>query len=277
MVSLNVLIDTHCHLNFKAFDGQVDRIVERAAGAGVERIVVPGTDYETSKKALDIAYEFRNVYAAVGVHPHHIYSYLTKSNDSSPEEDFAKVVGLIDDPKVVAIGEVGIDYHMYSKTKYKNYEIEKDFVLLQKEYLKKQIGLAINCKKSLILHNREAKRDFLAILDESWDEYLRGRTVFHCCEPDMELLEYARERGFFIGVDGDVFYSKEKQEFVKKIPIDMLVLETDSPYLSPFRKFPNVPENIADIAKFIAKLLNVHIEELSKATSKNSMKLFGML
>jgi len=148
--------------------------------------------------------------------------------------------------------------------------------------------LAIKYDKSLILHNREAREDILEVLREMWDKKLEGRTVFHCCEPDMELLEFAKKHKMFIGIDGDVTYWKKKlfgfaqskQEFIKKVPLEMLVLETDSPFLIPelsgsrsWTRY-NEPKNIVLIAEFVAKLKNVSINRLIDTTTENAKKLF---
>ena len=130
-------------------------------------------------------------------------------------------------------------------------------------------------KKSLIFHNREAKKDFLEVVNEFVKD-LSGRAVFHCCEPDQELLDYAKSHKFFIGVDGDINYRQDKQEFIKNVPLEMLVLETDSPFLAPDRKFPNEPKNISVVVEFIGNILNIPEEELAKITTGNAKKLFNI-
>ena len=239
------MFDTHCHLNFGAFDGRVGEVVDRAKQSGVNQIVIPGTDVPTSEKAIAIAEQYegyspersRGIYAAVGIHPHHVFEIFNGEKNLLPslsfKKELKKIENLLTNPKVVAIGEVGIDRHIYQKTKYPDYKIEEEFVELQKIFLIEQIKLAIKYNKSLILHNREAKKDMLGLLESVWDKKLEGRTVFHCCEPDFELLEFAKKHKMFIGVDGDITYYKEKQEFIKTIPLEMLVFETDSPFLNP--------------------------------------------
>ncbi len=265
------MFDTHCHLNFKAFDGHVDRVIEDAKKIGVTHIVIPGTDSETSKKAVEIADRFENVYAAVGIHPHHVYENV--------KSEIQEVERFLSHQKVVAIGEVGVDRHYYQRTKYEKYTVDENFITLQKEILKKCIDTSINRNKSLIIHNREAKEDLFEVLNEKWDRKLEGRTVFHCCEPDTELLKFAMENKIFIGVDGDVTYRKDKLEFIKKVPLSMLVLETDSPFLLPEplkseKKYPNEPKNLKLIAEFIAQLTNVSIDRLIDTSTENAMKLF---
>lgn len=297
------MFDTHCHLNFQAFEGRVEEVIDKAKKSDIDIIIVPGTDVETSKKAVEIAKKFSNIYAAVGIHPHHVFEILNKKStivnresrigledrSSKVEKNqpstfyhrylfsiLNRLSFLLFHPKVVAIGEVGIDRHLYQKTKHENYKVDEEFVDLQKEFFIKQIKLAHKYKKAIIIHNREAKKDILKILTDYRSQINDYRSVFHCCEPDMELLQFAKLHKMFIGVDGDVFYRKEKQEFIKKVPLDMLVLETDSPFLSPYRKFPNEPKNILFIAEFIAKLKGVSLKNIEKQTTANAKILFGI-
>lgn len=283
------MFDTHCHLNFKAFDGRLDEIVESAKQAGVENIVVPGTDIETSRKAVEIAEKYDGVYAAVGIHPHHVFeifktqhqifestSRLRGSSKSLTQKLMFALRRLIENSKVVAVGEIGIDRHQYQKTKHKGYRVDEEFVNLQKEFFVEQVKLAIEYKKALIIHNREAKTEILEILTNHQSLITSHSAVFHCCEPDVDLLEFAEKHKIFIGVDGDVCHWKEKQEFIKKAPLEMLILETDSPYLSPFKKFPNEPKNIFYISEFIAKLKDVRVNEVREKTTLNAKNLFGI-
>ncbi len=275
------MFDTHCHLNFSRFKKNVDEVIIKAKDAGITTIVIPGTDIPTSAKAVEISDQHENIYAAAGIHPHHVYElkpqhYSASFNLDQILEDLERVAV---HPKVVAIGEVGMDRHVYENTKYKEYNIDEAFIDLQKELLTSQILLAIRLEKSLILHNREAKADLLPLIDKAWNSNLEGKTVFHCCEPDVDLLEYAKNHKIYIGVDGDITYYREKQEFIKKVPLEMLVLETDSPFLLPEplrsqKLFPNKPENLSVIAEFIASLKGITKEELGKVTYDNAKKLF---
>jgi len=201
---------------------------------------------------------------------------LSQNQKPSPnlEKELKNIESLLINPKVVAIGEVGIDRHHYEKTKHKDYKVDEEFVSLQKEFLIAQIKLAVKYDKGLILHNREAKDDMFEVLNKVWDKKLEGRSVFHCCEPSKKLLAFAVDHKMFIGVDGDIAYYKEKQEFIKTVPLEMLVLETDSPYLSPTRKFPNEPKSIKVIAEYIANLKNVSVEKIAETTTINAKKLF---
>lgn len=273
--------DTHCHLNFSRFKGKVDEVIKDALHSGVTHIVIPGTDRKSSEKAVEIATHYENIYAAVGIHPHHVFGMKESSGKQEIMTELDAIKHLLTNKKVVAVGEVGLDRHEYNKTKYSEYTIDDNFMRVQKELLIAQISLATEYNKSLILHNREAGGEFLKIIEESWDNRLNGRVVFHCCEADDDLLEFARKRKIFIGVDGDVTYNLQKQEFVKKIPVSLLVAETDSPYLlpEPFRslkQYPNSPSRLRMIVEFVAKLKDVQLADLQDVLFQNSITLFGL-
>ncbi|OGK09684.1 hypothetical protein A2767_07510 [Candidatus Roizmanbacteria bacterium RIFCSPHIGHO2_01_FULL_35_10] len=280
------MFDTHCHLNFKAFEGRVEEVIDNAKKAGINSIVVPGTDLESSKKAVEISERFDQVYAAVGIHPHHVFE-IQSNNDSGQAgmtKEMQEIEKLLTHKKVVAIGEIGLDRHYYNKTKYPDYKIDESFLELQKDFLRKQIELAIKYKKSIIFHNREARKDFLETLTDYRSLITDYRCVFHCCEPDQALLEYAIRHKIFIGVDGDITYRKDKQEFIKTVPLKMLVLETDSPLLLPIqlrgdnkRRPANEPKNLKLIADFIAEIIGIKVETLEKITVENSGKLFKIV
>ena len=289
------MFDTHCHLNFKAFDGRIEEVINDAKKVGVGTIVVPGTDVLTSQKAVGIAEKYEGVYAAVGIHPHHVMKYQKDSeskflshtsqkrknfSSSSFEQDIIDIEKLLIHPKVVAVGEIGIDKHNYQKTKHENYQINQEFIDLQKKVFVEQIKLAHKYKKVLIIHNREAKKEVLEILLKISNFKFQINAVFHCCEPDKDLLDFAIDHKMFIGVDGDITYRKDKQEFIKNIPLEMLVLETDSPFLIPelsgsrsWTRY-NEPKNIPIIADFIAQLLHCSIDGLEKQTTENAKRLF---
>ncbi len=257
----------------------MDHVIQNAIQSGVHTFVVPGTDYSTSQKAVELAEQQERLYAAVGIHPHHVYKLKVKSE--TLEIEIRKIEDLLRNPKVVAVGEVGIDRHYYQKTKYEDYQVDDTFMQLQKDVFLAQLELAKKYKKTVIIHNREAKKELLAFLTDHQSLITNRRCVFHCCEPDSELLNYAVGHGFFIGVDGDVTYNENKQEFVKKIPLEMLVLETDSPYLLPEplrsqKLYPNEPKNIKLTAGFIAKLRGITLKELAKITTRNAKQLFSI-
>lgn len=269
-------IDTHCHLNFKRFNKTREQIINESHERGVTTCIVPGTDIYSSIKAVEIAKNSGSLYAAVGIHPHHTFQ---KEGANSMQSDINELEKLIVHPKVVAVGEIGLDKHMYEDTKYENYQISEAFLQAQKEYLIAQMQLANKYDKALILHNRETKYELMSILNQEWVEKMRFRTVFHCCEPDEELFAYAQEHNMYIGIDGDVTYGGEKSLFAKKVPLSMLVLETDSPFLLPEplktqRLYPNTPANIPIIAQYVADVKGISIEEVAEVTTRNAKRLF---
>jgi len=276
------MFDTHCHLNFNAFAKTLEEVIAAAHGAGVTHMVVPATDVKSARAALQIAAAHEHIYCAIGIHPHHLFE-LSQGNVSSSAQDalLCEVESMLDNPAVVAVGEVGLDRHYYTSTRYKKYTIDESFIDVQKTMLAHQIELAIKHDKSLVLHNREAKDDMLAVLDRSWDDKLRRRSVMHCCEADRELLEYAKDHDMYIGVDGDVTYDEKKKRFIADVPLEMLVVETDSPFLVPepnrsAKIRPNTPANLPYIVKEVAKIKRVEVSEVARQTSQNAMRLFDL-
>lgn len=275
------MFDTHCHLNFSRFKKNYEEVIERALEAGVEYIVIPGTDVPTSQAAIAIAEKYEHIYVAAGIHPHHVFDLMQKKDSLDMDNEIKKIEELLVHPKVVAVGEVGLDRHVYENTKYEAYAVNDEFIALQKKLLEEQIKLAIQYKKSVIFHNREAKAEMLALLTTIWDESLRGHSVFHCCEPDNELLEFAKGHGMFLGVDGDITYYPEKQEFIKHVPDEMLVLETDAPFLLPEplrteKRYPNEPANLTYISEFISELKDMPLDILRRTTLHNGKALFSL-
>ncbi len=270
-----MFFDTHTHIQFKIFDDKRDKVIEDCRRAGVKKIIAVGTDIESSIKAVEIAQRYEEVFAAVGIHPHHVYDHFHSGRDLGYQ--LKKVEGLIGNPKVIAVGETGLDKHDYPKTKYENYEVHTEFLDLQKKVFVSQINLAIKYQKTLIIHNIGSVNDLLEILEKNWDKFLEGRCVFHCCEPDNRLLGFAKDHNVYIGIDADIIDYKEKQEFVKNVPLELLVLETDSPFFVPIEsKFPNTPIALKAVAKCISEILGIPLSKLEKEVFKNSQKLFNM-
>jgi TatD DNase family protein len=270
------MFDTHAHINFNRFKGKEADVITRANDAGVHSILIPGTDITSSKKAIEIAQAHNNIYASVGIHPHHVFQ---ESGIKDNELRVAEIEQLLLEPCVVAVGEIGMDRHVYRKTKYENYTVDEQFITLQRELLIAQLKLATKHDKSVILHNREATDDILAILNEHWDSHFEGRTVFHCCEANNELLAFAKQHNIFIGVDGDITYSKEKQSFIAEVPLELLVVETDSPFLLPEplrseKKYPNEPKNLPIVIEAVARARNTDVQSLQEATTQNAKQLF---
>lgn len=271
-----MLFDTHAHLNFAAFNNNFDTVIKQSQKSGVKYLIIPGSNIENSKRGVEIAQKYDGVFAAVGIHPFHLFGHIKYGKGI--EEDFLHLEKLLTEEKVVAVGEVGLDRHPYKSKKYPDYEISDKLIELQKEVFIKQIKLALKHKKTLMIHNRGMVKDLLEILSP-YAKQLSGKAVLHFCETDERLLEFAKKYHFYIGVDGDVTYDPAKQGFVKKIPLELLVLETDSPYIIPEPlksqgETTNTPENLKRISVQIAKIKNVTENEVDQSTTTNSRKLF---
>ncbi|MDO8619006.1 MAG: TatD family hydrolase [Candidatus Daviesbacteria bacterium] len=271
------MFDTHAHLNFTSFEDILEQTIQKAKKAGVQQIVVPGSNIENSKRAVNIAQNFEGIYAAVGIHPFHVYGHFIY--DKNLEPDFAELESLLQEDKVVAVGETGLDRHSYKSKKYPDYQVSNELIDLQKKVFIRQINLAIKYNKGLIIHQRNVGEELLKTLEENWLEELAGRCVFHFCEPDQGMLNFAIKNKVYIGVDGDVTYNLVKQEFVKQIPLGLLVLETDSPYVSPEPiksegEKINQPANLKLIAGEVAEILGIEQEKVEKVTTENAKNLF---
>jgi TatD DNase family protein len=272
------MIDTHCHLNFKRFKKTLEETISASRAVGVTTFIVPGTDEESSRKAVEIAESHAGIYAAVGFHPHNLFEIRQKT-EQVEQYIIDQLTPLLTQKKVVAVGEVGLDRHLYEETKYPDYHLSDQFLKDQVTALTIQIQLAETHHKSLILHNRETKATLLPLLSTLWSSARRKKTVLHCCEPDQELLAFAQKNDCFIGVDGDITYDGEKELFIREVPLSMLVLETDSPFLLPEplkskRLYPNTPATIPLIAAAVAKVQGVPLAEVISHTTHNAQELF---
>jgi len=278
------MFDTHSHLQFKVFESQIDEVIDRARKVGVRGIVAVGTDVKSSQKAVELAKQFKGVYAAVGMHPHHVFEHLYKdpqdfSDTDSITDHIAQIELLLREEKVVAVGETGTDKHAYKSTMYREYGISDEFIQLQKQVFASQIKLAKRYGKSLIIHNRKAVSELLMILEENWDKSLEYRSVFHCVEPDLRILQFAVDNKVFIGIDGDITYDKEKQKFLKYVPTELLVLETDSPFFVPQPLLEegvkvNESANLKFISHKVAEILKFETKRIEEITYENSLRLF---
>lgn len=261
------MFDTHCHLNLPSFEKNYFDVISEARAEGVSHFLIPGVNIETSKKAIEIAQSFNNIYAAIGIHP------TEKLDEYDLDKTMFQLEELISSSdRVVAVGEIGLDYyHLNTPAR------------IQKEFLKEQLKLAIKYDKAIILHSRHSSEDIIPALKEVGLENIKGKTVFHCCEPIQELLEFAIKNEIYIGVDGDVTYDTEKEEFVKKIPLELLILETDSPFLTPepIRSHNNnmdrnEPKYIKYVCKKVAIIKNKKIEEIERITTENAKRLLNL-
>jgi TatD DNase family protein len=284
-----MLIDTHAHLNFNAYKEDADEVIGRALDNGVWMINV-GSQYKTSQRAVEIAEKYENgVYAAVGLHPIHLTEgiFKTKIDEeeiafNTGEEDFDyekyKELALRRSPeqaraKVVAIGEIGLDYYYRPKTKKKLNEFKEK----QKEVFLKQLELARELNLPVIFHCRMAHQDLLEILNFQFSVFnfqLKG--VIHCFTGNLEQARKYMDMGFYLGFNGIIF-KMDLEEVIKNVPLDKLLVETDCPYLTPKpMEGRNEPLYVKYVAKRIAELKNINYEELESQTNKNAKELFGI-
>lgn len=254
------LIDTHCHLNDEQLYQDLDNVISRALQTGIEKMVVIGWDKESSLKAIKIAEQYPFIYACVGFHPENL--------EGVNETQLNEVLNLYSHPKVVGIGEIGLDYH-WEKDPQKR-EIQKEFFIKQVEFANK-VGLPIS------IHSREAFQDTLEILKKH--KPLHGG-VMHCYSGSVENINDIINLGLYIGLDGPVTFrnAKTPKEVAIEVPLEKLVLETDSPYLSPhpLRGTVNEPANLILIADGIAALRDMSKKHLLEVVYDNSCKLFNL-
>lgn len=263
-------IDTHCHLNFPQFDSDRAMVIGNSKKAGVKLFINPGVDLYSSKQALEIA---RNnpgvIFAAAGFHP---YEAQHDQNVSDLENLIKSDLSLIAShlsPSVIAIGECGLDYHQYI------HEAAAGKKDKQKHLFEEHLLLALKLNLPVIMHCREAFADFFNVLD-SLPEIPKG--VIHCFGGGLADLRSARERRLFVGVDGNVTYSKQLEITAKEIPPEILLLETDAPFLTPIpnRGTRNEPKYIPLIAKKIAEIKNIPVKDIEEQTTLNAKRLFGI-
>jgi TatD DNase family protein len=256
-------VDTHCHLNFGSLQDEVDLVLQRAFNQNVNKILVPGTDLNTSRMAVQLAEKYPNVYAAVGIHP----------NDGLTWDDqtLNELRKLLQHERVLAVGEIGLDY-------YRQRTDPRDQISI----LNQQLSLAAEINKPVIIHCRQAMMDVWPIL-KSWqgslNSPLKNRPgVFHSFDSDLIIASEIIGHHFFIGVSGPVTYknAQERQNTIGSLPLEKLVLETDAPFLSPhpLRGRVNEPANIPLIAQKVADLLNCSVEKVGRITSVNAKTLF---
>ncbi len=282
-------IDIHCHTNFKAFDEDRDEVIKRALDNDTYLINV-GTQIDTSKKAIEIAYQYEEgVYAIIGLHPIHTGASFHDEKElgeggqefTSRGEIFNKDIyrELLKDPKVVAIGECGLDY----------FHAEPESIEKQKQAFIEQIELANEIGKPLMIHvrnnyknlDKDAYVDVLEILKK----YTKAKGVIHCFEGSLENAKDFNNLGFLISFTGAITYPPRKnsrnciyQEIIKNLPLDMILADTDSPYLAPvpYRGKRNEPLYVKKIVKKIAEIKNLPEKEVAEAITENAKRVFSL-
>lgn len=250
------LIDTHVHLEMEQFEPDRGAVVARAGAAGIGIITV-GIDLESSARAVELADEY-GIYAAVGVHPHEARRY-----SADVEGALARVEELAQDRRVVALGEMGLDY-------YRHYSPHED----QLRLFQAQLDLAAELDKPVIVHDRQADEELLKVLRGAG-----ARGVVHSFSSDLEVAEELLELGFYLGFSGPITFPKARQRYViKKIPLERVLLETDAPFLTPapHRGRRNEPGYLRYIARAVAELEGLTLERVAEETTRNAAALFGL-
>ena len=252
-----LLVDSHCHLDFADFEGREDELLAAMKANDVGWALIAGVTIERLPAVLALTERFPNLYAAVGVHP---------DTQEGEEPDQDRLIRLADHPKVVAIGETGLDY----------YRLEGDLEW-QRERFRTHIRAARRTGKPLIIHTREAAADTLKILEEEGAGEAGG--VFHCFTETLAVAEAALRLGFHISFSGIVTFKNALQikEVASFVPLDRILVETDAPYLAPVphRGKLNHPALVRHVAEEVARLRGVEMEELAQATTANFFRLFG--
>jgi TatD DNase family protein len=254
-----MLIDSHAHLEMKDFDKDRNRVIARAVEAGVRQIITVATTIPDGHKALDIAQKNESVFLSIGIHPH-------EAKDIR-EGDYAELRSLSKEKKVVAFGEIGLDF-------YRNHSPRQ----VQLARFRELLRLGKDLQLPIILHDRDAHEEILKILREEGNGRWRG--VFHCFSGDVPLAKKVIQMGFFISIPGTVTFSKAttQQEVVRCIPLEKILLETDCPYLAPepYRGKRNEPAFIRNTAEKVASLKSLSFEDVCRITSLNARALFGI-
>lgn len=253
------LIDTHCHLDMADYQADLDEVIAAAHHCGVTRIITIGIDLASSRRAIEVAGQYEGVYATVGIHPH--------DAAVADEEVFQQLAELAALPKVVGIGEIGLDY----AKKYTPIDV-------QLAAFARQLDIAKAVNLPVIIHDREAHADTLRLLQENGPFPAGG--VMHCFSGDAELARQVLELGFYLSIPGIVTFPNASimREAVQAIPLEWLLLETDGPFLSPvpFRGKRNLPEYLLKTAAAVAELKGVSFDEIARQTTSNAEKLFSL-
>ncbi|NLL45062.1 MAG: TatD family hydrolase [Mollicutes bacterium] len=250
-----MVIDTHCHL-FKDYYNDLDEVIKRM---GNNIIIVSGTSNETNIEVIELCNKYKNVYGTLGIHPTEIDKYK--------ESDLLFIVENINNPKIVGIGEIGLDYYWTKENKE-----------IQKEIFKKQLDLAKRYNKTIVIHTREAIMETYNILKEA--NLNNNKIVMHCYSGSLEMAKEFIKLGAMLGIGGVVTFKNARNivEIVKVISLDKILLETDSPFLTPepYRSKRNEPKNVLLVAKKIAEIKGIDVNEICCITTKNAVCQFDL-
>ena len=247
--------DSHAHYNDEKFEQDRKEIINSTYEEGIKRVICVGYNLEQSKKALDFSKEFHFMYATCGISPNDIEDF--EENNLKEIEKIGK------ESKIVAIGEIGLDYYWNKENKEK-----------QKELFVKQIEIANKLEKPIVIHTRDAAIDTIEILKQ---HPVKKKGIFHCCPLNQELIKEGLKLGYYISFSGNITFKNAKSEpCVSLVPLDKILIETDSPYLSPepFRGKRNDSRNVKLVAQKIADIKGISLEEVAKITYENASKIY---
>jgi TatD DNase family protein len=251
------LIDTHTHLDYKDYDADRDEVIRRAAEKGVRTIINIGSSLQGSINSVDLAHKYANVYAVVGCHPHDAQDFS--------EQDFVRLRSLAQDPKVVAVGEIGLDYYRNLSPQDRQQELFISFVRLARE-----LNLPV------VIHTRSASEDTLRIVRQ---ENLT-RAIVHCFSGDEKFMRDCLDLGFYISFTCNITYKKSQnlRDLIKLVPLDRVCLETDAPYLSPegHRGKRNEPSFVHLLAQTVAGIRGIAFDEVCRITTDNAKRFFSI-
>jgi TatD DNase family protein len=254
------LIDTHCHLDWKDFDPDRAAVIDRAVAAGVTRMITIGVDVASSRRAIEIAEQHEAVYAAVGVHPNDCADFAAAALD--------EIRALAQHPKVVAIGEIGLDYYWQ--------KVDHD---TQARAFRAQLELAAEISKPVIIHSRDAALDVVTVLEE-FTRQARLTGTLHSYFDDLDIARRVFAIGFYIGVTGPITFKKSdrEREIIRQVPLDRVLLETDAPFLTPAprRGERNEPAYVRHVAEAIARARGQAGDEIARQSTANAEAVFGL-
>lgn len=258
------LFDSHAHYNDEKFDNDRKEIIEQTLKNGVSNFVVAGYNIESSKKALNIVKEYKELYSIVGISPNDIEDIKEDKDIDTNILEIEKLIKADDNGKIVAVGEIGLDYYWNKENKE-----------LQKIIFKKQIELANKYNLPIVIHTRDAINDTLEIIKNN---EVKNRGIFHCSPLNRELVKEALKLGYYISLSGVVTFknAKNANEIIEMIPENRILIETDSPYLAPepVRGTRNNCMNVKYVAEKIGKIKNKTLEEIADITNKNTKTVF---
>lgn len=249
--------DTHSHYNDEKFNEDREDLIKATFDCGITKFMCIGYDIESSKKAIEIAQNYDNIYATCGISPNDI-----KDIDLKCLEEIEKMAR---NPKVKAIGEIGLDYY---------WEKDENMRIKQKAFFIKQIEIANKLNLPITIHTRDAYLDTIKILKEN---RCLNTGIFHCCPLNNELIKDGLRLGYYISFSGTITFKNAKPELpVRQVPLDKILIETDSPYLSPepYRGKRNDSRKVVEVARKISELKNISLEEVAKITYENALKVY---